>query len=366
MKKLITLLIAILSVAGIYADDYREYLEASRKHLAEGNKEKAESCYRVYKKMTGKKDAELEKTFFGSAQSGDVGSTTINYPNGDRYVGEEKYGKRHGKGTMFYADNRLYIGEWYNDIQHGYGVLTQKNGDQYEGYFVNDKYNGKGTYYNHNGDHYVGEWKDDVIHGLCTVYRKDGTHSTAMWENGKITVQLPEEILADTDVEIHTINYNSGDKYVGEYKDGKRHGYGTYCFSSGAKYIGHWKNGLQDGFGVYYNTKIKVYEGGYKEGKYCGHGIKYDLYGVAISGMWENDKCIEVLFNLKYKSYNNGRYIGELKDGKRHGRGSYYWADGNRYEGEWKDDKPNGQGTMYYKDGSLKSGSWEMGVFVGE
>ena len=293
MKKILLIIIAILSVTGIYADDYREYLEASRKHLAEGNKEKAESCYRIYTKMTGKKDSELEKAFFGSEQSGEVESTTINYPNGDRYEGECENGKPHGKGTMFYADNRLYIGEWYSGIKHGYGLLTQKNGDQYEGSFVNDKYNGKGTYYNHNGDRYVGEWKDDVLHGLCTVYRKDGSHSTAMWENGKQTVQLPEEVLADSDVKIHTINYGSGDKYVGEYKDGKRNGYGTYCFSIGAKYIGHWKDDKYNGHGTFYNNVSgSRYVGEWKDGKCNGRGTVYYKDGTSKSGRWEMGKFV--------------------------------------------------------------------------
>jgi len=35
----------------------------------------------------------------------------------------------------------------------------------------------------------------------------------------------------------------SGDKYVGEYKNGKMHGLGTFTFSDGRKNSGQWKNG---------------------------------------------------------------------------------------------------------------------------
>ena len=35
-----------------------------------------------------------------------------------------------------------------------------------------------------------------------------------------------------------------GDKYVGEYKNGKRHGQGTYTYPIGDKYVGEWKKGL--------------------------------------------------------------------------------------------------------------------------
>ena len=30
--------------------------------------------------------------------------------------------------------------------------------------------------------------------------------------------------------------------YIGEYKDDRQHGQGTFTFSDGAKYVGEWKN----------------------------------------------------------------------------------------------------------------------------
>lgn len=38
-------------------------------------------------------------------------------------------------------------------------------------------------------------------------------------------------------------NGEPADTYVGEFKDGKRHGQGTYTFSNGRQYVGKWKNG---------------------------------------------------------------------------------------------------------------------------
>ena len=35
--------------------------------------------------------------------------------------------------------------------------------------------------------------------------------------------------------------YASTDEYVGEWKDGKRHGPGTIKFANGVKYSGEWK-----------------------------------------------------------------------------------------------------------------------------
>lgn len=36
------------------------------------------------------------------------------------------------------------------------------------------------------------------------------------------------------------------------------------------------------------------------------------------------------------KTMKNAIYVGELIDGRRDGRGSCRWADGNLYEGEWR------------------------------
>ncbi|MAG23783.1 MAG: hypothetical protein CMM09_06920, partial [Rhodospirillaceae bacterium] len=39
-----------------------------------------------------------------------------------------------------------------------------------------------------------------------------------------------------------TETFADGEKYVGEWKDDKRHGHGTETFADGAKYVGEWKD----------------------------------------------------------------------------------------------------------------------------
>jgi S1-C subfamily serine protease len=68
-----------------------------------------------------------------------------------------------------------------------------------------------GTYTWADGSKYVGEWKDGKQHG-------QGTYT---FGKGK----------------------NEGDKYVGEHKDHKFHGQGTYTDSYGRKHVGEFKNG---------------------------------------------------------------------------------------------------------------------------
>ena len=48
-----------------------------------------------------------------------------------------------------------------------------------------------------------------------------------------------------------TYTWANGDKYVGEYQDGKRHGQGTYTWANGNKYVGEFQDGKRHGQGTY-------------------------------------------------------------------------------------------------------------------
>jgi len=50
--------------------------------------------------------------------------------------------------------------------------------------------------------------------------------------------------------------------------------------------------------------------------------------------------------------------VGGVKNGKKHGLGTYTWANGDKYAGEWKNDRRQGQGTYTWDDGTTKTGIW--------
>ncbi len=54
-------------------------------------------------------------------------------------------------------------------------------------------------------------------------------------------------------------------------------------------------------------------------------------------------------------------YLGEYKDGKKHGKGRYTWSDGGIYIGNWKDGKEHGQGTYTSPAGTKYVGEWREG-----
>lgn len=62
--------------------------------------------------------------------------------------------------------------------------------------------------------------------------------------------------------------------------------------------------------------------------------------------------------NNAYDSMVPEQYIGELKDNKRNGKGTFIYGNGDRYEGGWVNDLRHGKGTFYYKTGELYIGEW--------
>ena len=64
-----------------------------------------------------------------------------------------------------------------------------------------------------------------------------------------------------------TKTYDNGDKYVGEYKDGKRNGEGTMTYADGSKYVGQWKDGMRNGQGTMTYADGRVEKGIWKDGK---------------------------------------------------------------------------------------------------
>jgi hypothetical protein len=59
-----------------------------------------------------------------------------------------------------------------------------------------------------------------------------------------------------------------------------------------------------------------------------------------------------------------GRYVGEYKDDKMHGLGTYRFSDGNQYVGNFKKDKKQGEGVLYTPGGKVnKSGLWKNDQF---
>ena len=141
-----------------------------------------------------------------------------------------------------------------------------------------------------------------------------------------------------------TTTFGSRDMYVGEFRDGQRHGEGTYYFLAdnkfkGDKYVGGYRDGMRSGQGTYTHVNGDKYVGGWKDSKFHGQGT--------------------------YTYANGDKYVGTYKDDRRNGHGIYAFASGNRYVGESKDNKFSGLGIHTYADGRPpREGIWEENKFL--
>ena len=121
---------------------------------------------------------------------------------------------------------------------------------------------------------------------------------------------------------IQYIDWNENYDYYGEAANGYANGYGIlYSKSDGSiSQIGKYSNSIiVIGSDLYSDGSI--YVGNYKNGDWS-----YGSYYEAATG--------------------NG-YTGDFQGGKRHGTGTFFWADGSFHDGKWKDDSPNGYGILY-------------------
>ena len=71
-----------------------------------------------------------------------------------------------------------------------------------------------------------------------------------------------------------------------------------------------------------------------------------------------------VLMKKETLTFDTGKYVGEVKEGKLHGKGTYTYVNGDKYVGEYKDGEMNGQGTSSGGKGKTLKGQWKNGEFV--
>jgi len=105
------------------------------------------------------------------------------------------------------------------------------------------------------------------------------------------------------------------DAYVGDWRNGRRHGTGTCIWNGGARYVGEWRDDVMSGEGT----------------------------------SWSERRT----------------YSGAWRDGKPHGRGTCIWRDGRVYVGDWRDGHEHGVGTLVRPDGETYFGQWRGGLMAG-
>ena len=172
----------------------------------------------------------------------------------------------------------------------------------------------------------MGEWLNNDMHGQGRREYGDGAIYVGQWErnepHGLGMMIWPKE---DGDVRKQS--------YVGNFKDGFRHGHGTYYYGNGNEYSGEWIGGDRTGVGstyTYADGHVKL--GKVENGEFTGPGLQ----------TWKENT-----------SWSEDNYVGNLNDGDRDGYGVYFYADGRIYYGSWKDANRDGYGKFVSLDGII-------------
>jgi len=103
-----------------------------------------------------------------------VTRTTIQYPNGDYYVGQVDVatGVPHGEGEYTWADGSTYKGSWRMGFKEGYGVYEEEDGYEYRGTWKRSEKSGfgveKGMTLDGRNYSYEGGFLKNQRHGIGT------------------------------------------------------------------------------------------------------------------------------------------------------------------------------------------------------
>lgn len=203
------------------------------------------------------------------------GNGQMVYPNGDVYKGVYKNGQRCGTGIcIFGLTGSLYKGEWRDDKPVGNGILFTlpneiiegrfdgykivdgqvkillSNGEFYEGNFRNNMRNATGIHYYLNGDFYDGEWQRDRRVGRGRLFHKDGSKLVGVFADDKLEGKVDFEdaygnLAMAEDPTKARVKSKKNDFHCTSagFVNGKLYSQGKIEFKSGDKYKGAFKDG---------------------------------------------------------------------------------------------------------------------------
>uniref|UniRef100_A0A7S4K7I3 Uncharacterized protein n=1 Tax=Guillardia theta TaxID=55529 RepID=A0A7S4K7I3_GUITH len=305
-------------------------------------------------------DADLPLESFKSKQK-------IAYANGDVYEGSVERGLRSGRGVLVCEDGRKYRGQFYQDLPHGQGEERTSDNAVYRGEFRNGHRDGTGTEMNEQGHEYSGEWKDGMRHGSGDYFQdglyyqgewKEGNrhgYGVCMFQNGDL---YEGEFVADLMEGSGCMVMANGSRYDGVWKAGKMSGKGKMIYSNGDVYEGLWSDGKREGQGSYFSAATESeYVGEFKKGKRHGYGKQQ--YVVAA---WSNVKTS----HIPYKTSLSETYEGEWSSGRKNGFGRIMVKSRKVFEGQFSGDSKHGEGIEFLDDGSTFKSLWKDGVSQGK
>ncbi|KAL8440498.1 hypothetical protein Efla_002375 [Eimeria flavescens] len=325
-----------------------------------------------------------EGQFSASLREGDG---VYSSADGMKYEGSWVGDERHGHGVFSHeAAGYLYVGQWQHNRKEGEGHLYSRN-ERYWGQFRNNKYHGKGRYTQRGGLDYEGEFKDGKFEGLgkltLSLDRTPGAAAAAAGAAAEDAAPADKDRVCirggfkGGKVEgVVTAVYADGRTYTGQLSPGTLlpHGSGSMLYSDFCCFDGDWKNGLRHGAGVLsipFESMQSEKHNKLRLTNLPTTSSSTSSSTLVIDGRWEDDRpCGASEWSVSFPS--GDKYLGQLNlssssssgsrstssgssssSGERkivpHGWGlSKSGETGEVYEGEWREGLRHGRGCMRF------------------
>lgn len=274
--------------------------------------------------------------------------------------------------TVIESEGGTYLGAATDLVYSGLGEFQYIEGGIYEGDFTNSLRDGEGTYTWDNGDRFEGTWSaDGMVEGTLTFssgLTYTGTFVDGAFGSGSFDSET---------------SFASGGTYVGDVESGLRGGEGIFLWENGDSFSGTWEND-QMSDGTYTFSDGRIYEGTFKNNKFDTGVFKlgelaqtkgFSSFEASFTSGTVSSFDFETTDGLSYDgditgdasiTYKSGNtYVGEVKNGVRHGDGVFKWKNGSTvaasYDGNWVDGVMSGSGKYYF---TANSYPYLTGTFV--
>lgn len=121
--------------------------------------------------------------------------------------------------------------------------------------------------------------------------------------------------------------------YEGDWVNNRKFGWGIRHYSSGNIYEGMWVNDIRHGEGTMkWFDKNQIYTGQWENG--------------VQNGLGEHNWYLARVEMTQYALRNT--YYGMFVSGRRHGQGTFLYANGAKYEGGWESNLKHGWVQINY------------------
>lgn len=252
------------------------------------------------------------------------------------------------------------------NCKNGKGILIDEDGTKTKGSFINGEVEGYAEVTFKNGDKFLGNYIKGRRHGKGKYIRANKEIAyNGEWINGGVCLK------GNCKEGKGVIKYFGPDYHcemTGGFKNSELTGkVSFFCNSNGEReeFTGEYKNGKPNGYGVNIFSNGSKYEGSLKDGNKHGKGTYTFSDGTYYKGDWVNDKENGNAIYTWKSNDTECKFEGVYKDGKRNGSGKYSCDNGESFIGYYKDDLFIGKGKLIYSDKSSYEGDFKDGLFDG-